>query len=124
MPGKTILLIDDDAHIRKMASVRLESEGYRVLTASRGDDGLTLVKKHHPDLILLDLVMPGLDGREVVRALREDATTKDIPVILLTVVEPSEDSTAASNVNLDGLMRQLKPYKPAELLAKIRTLLS
>lgn len=123
MPGKTILLIDDDANIRKMTSVRLEREGYRVLTASRGDEGLALAKAHHPDLILLDLVMPGLDGREVVRQLREGADTKDIPVILLTVVAPGEEG-AASTVNLDGLMRQSKPYKPVELLAKIRAVLS
>ena len=123
MPPKTILLIDDDANIQKMTSVRLENEGYRVLTASRGDDGLALAKAEHPDAILLDLVMPGLDGREVLRHLREDPGTKAIPVILLTVVAPGEEGTA-SLTNLDGVMRQSKPYKPAELLEKIRSVLS
>ena len=120
MANKTVLLVDDDANIRKMTSVRLEREGYRVLTASSGEQGLMLALAERPDVILLDIAMPGMDGREVFARLKADASTKDIPVILLTVVFPAEDGQD----NLDGVPRQSKPYKPAELLDKIRTVLT
>ena len=121
MATKTVLLIDDDANIRKMTSVRLEREGYRVLTAANGEQGLAMALAEHPDAILLDIAMPGIDGREVFTRLKADASTREIPVILLTVVFPSEDRNTRDL--LDGVPRQTKPYKPAELLAKIRAVL-
>ena len=124
MAGKTILIIDDDSNIRKMTSVRLEREGYRVLTASRGDEGLALAQAEHPDAILVDVVMPGMDGREVLRHLQADPAMQRVPVILLTVVNPMDDDPTYAPIELNGAVYQSKPYKPQELLEKLRTLLA
>ena len=122
MAGETILIVDDDTNIRKMTSVRLEREGYKVLAASHGDEGLALARAQHPQAILLDIVMPGMDGREVLRQLQADPATQGIPVILLTVVSPTDEAYAPGS--LKGVAYQSKPYKPPELMAKIRAVLS
>ena len=77
--GRTVLLVEDESNIRKMTRARLEREGYTVLTATQGDMGLTMAKREQPDVILLDVLMPIIDGREVLRRLKADAATQQIP---------------------------------------------
>ena len=117
MPNQvgTILIIDDDASVRKVAQFRLEREGYRVLVAQNGIDGLRMAKADHPQAILLDILMPGMDGREVLRRLKGDAETAPIPVILLTVVEEHDEPVGPGYTD-----RLSKPYNPDHLLQKIQ----
>lgn len=84
-PGKQhILIIDDEPINLKILSRKLETEGYEVIVAGSGETGLHLVSKSHPDLILLDIMMPGMDGHEVCRQLKNSPQTEDIPIIFLT----------------------------------------
>jgi hypothetical protein len=126
MPGatneRTVLLIDDDTNIRKTAGRRLAEEGYRVLTASGGEEGLRLAKAERPSLILLDLMMPKMDGREVLRRLKSDPETKPIPVILLTVIETMDEFYAP--VPLGQAFYISKPYQPQKLLKTIELVMS
>ena len=120
--GQTILLIDDDVSICKVAKRRLEQEGYRVRTAQDGNEGLKTAAAELPDLILLDIMMPGIDGREVLRRLKADPRTASIPVILLTVVGESEEIYAS--ITAGDAAYLAKPYDPQVLLDKIRSVLS
>ena len=124
MPGQsgTILIIDDDPSVRKVAQFRLEREGYRVITASNGDEGLQLAKNERPGAILLDILMPGMNGREVLRRLKGDADTSSIPVILLTVVE--EQDEVAEPIGPGWVSRVPKPYNPDQLLQKVQQALA
>ena len=119
MPSQvgTILIIDDDASVRKVAQFRLEREGYRVLIASNGDEGLRLAKTDRPHVILLDILMPGMDGREVLRRLKGDAETAPIPVILLTVIEEHETDERIGPGFVDRIS---KPYHPDQMLQKVQ----
>ena len=119
---QTILLIDDDTNIRKMAKRRLEQEGYRVVAAAEGHEGLELAKAERPQAILLDLMMPRMDGREVLRQLKADPETRGIPVILLTVIGP--DDELYMPVQLGEVLHVSKPYQPEDLLRKIHLALS
>jgi CheY-like chemotaxis protein len=83
---KTILVVDDDPEIVSMLSTRLESRGYRVLTANDGKEALTEARRRKPDLMILDVMMPGKNGWEVARALKQDPTTEPIKVIMLTAI--------------------------------------
>ena len=122
---QTILIIDDDAGVRKVAARRLEQEGYRVLSAENGQQGLALASAEQPHLILLDIIMPGIDGREVLRRLNADAATREIPVILLTVVGKGEEIATPTGPLQDAYVAHLaKPYQPHELLQTIREALS
>ena len=82
--GKTILLVDDEETMRKILQRRLNAWGYAVLTAADGLEGIELANQHHPDLILLDAMMPRLNGLETCRRLKAQADTRDIPIILVT----------------------------------------
>ncbi|MCB1228801.1 MAG: response regulator [Verrucomicrobiae bacterium] len=93
-PGTEILVIDDDEWIRTLMRRTLEGEGYQVITASDGDEGLRLAKKRFPDAITLDIVMPGLDGWEVLAKLKSDPDTESIPVIMVSVMGDRSESLA------------------------------
>jgi len=88
---KKILFIEDEFKLQKTMGKFLEEEGYKVIRALDGEVGLRLAKKEKPDLILLDLILPKMDGFEVLKNLKEDKETKDIPVIILTNLESPED---------------------------------
>ena len=124
MPGQsgTILIIDDDPSVRKVAQFRLEREGYRVIIAANGEDGLRLAKSEQPGAILLDILMPGMNGREVLRRLKGDADTSRIPVILLTVIEAHDE--IAEPIGPGWTDRVSKPYNPDQLLQKVQQVLS
>lgn len=117
---KRVLIVDDDADLCQVVASRLRYEGYEVMTAQNGEEGLKQVKQSKPDLILLDLLMPKFDGTEVARRLRENPETQRIPILFLTGLYTKEDAGAifeGENVSLLG-----KPFDAGELLAKVREL--
>ena len=118
-----ILIIEDSEEFRKIYSDRFLFDGYEVLEAVDGEQGLLLMKKELPDLILLDIIMPKKDGFQVLREMMQDKELKDIPVIILSVLGAEEDikkglELGASDYTMKGL------YSPNEILSKIRSLLA
>lgn len=114
----TVLLADDDRKIVDMLRRTLAYEGYHVVTAADGHEALQQAQKERPDIVVLDWLMPGLDGLEVARRLREvDAT----PILMLTARDAVEDRVAGLDNGADDYL--VKPFAPAELLARIRALL-
>lgn len=114
-----ILVIDDDEKITSMLRRSLAFEGYIVFTANHGMDGLKQILEHEPDAIILDVMMPQLDGWEVVRRIREGGTT--IPVLMLTAKDEIADRVKGLDSGADDYL--VKPFALEELLARIRVLL-
>ncbi len=112
-----ILVIDDEPTILKMVARRLEEEGHRVLTALTGEEGLTLASTAHPDVVLLDILLPTLSGLAVLRGLRGDPTTQDIPVIMLTV--KGTDRDILLSMGLGAFCHLAKPYQPRQLVEEV-----
>ena len=121
MPKK-ILLADDEADIVNLVSARLKANGYEVLSASDGETALKLAKEGQPDVVILDVMMPKLDGYKVCRLLKFDSRYKGIPVIMLTARTQPEDIQLAAECGADAYMT--KPLNSQEFLAKIAELLS
>ena len=116
MKKKRILIIDDEPNILRVARKRLESNGYEIMVASSGEEGITVAFSDEPDLIFLDLVMPGIDGYEVCRRLKADGLTKDIPIIIFTASAEPEDFTQKSKeTGAVGVL--VKPFRSEELLS-------
>ena len=116
-----VLVIDDEAPIRLLCRVNLEAEGMAVLEAGDGPSGLETARAEHPDLILLDVMMPGLDGWGVAEALLEDDETEDIPIIFLTARAEFRDR--ARGLDIGGVDYITKPFNPVELAPLVRDLL-
>ena len=116
--GPNILLIDDEAQIRKFLRIALSAQGYRVLEAANGEDGLAQAALHNPDLVVLDLGLPDLDGQQVLRGLRE---WSQVPVLVLSVRASEGEKVLA----LDGGANDYvtKPFAIQEFLARVRVLL-
>jgi CheY-like chemotaxis protein len=114
----TVLLIDDSAADRNLYELALEHE-FRVLTAARGSEGASLARQSHPDAIVLDVIMPGMDGWETCTFIKSDRVTADIPVILLTGADDRDLSQHATAVGADALLR--KPCPLDELRETIVT---
>jgi putative two-component system response regulator len=117
--GPTVLVVEDDAAIRLLLTGVLQREGYAVVAATDGLSGLQMVGEHDPDLILLDVGLPGLDGFEVTRRLRLDRRTRTVPVILLTARNGIEDMVHGLDAGADDFIS--KPFRRPELLARIRS---
>jgi len=117
-----ILMIDDEANGRRLVKLLLEREGYRVLTAPSGDEGLILAKAEHPDIILLDIRMPKMDGYETLRQLKRDPDTKVIPVMMLTAKGGGQD--IAMSFKLGAVFHLDKPYETTDLIQKIEVALA
>ncbi|MFH0828223.1 MAG: response regulator [Candidatus Omnitrophota bacterium] len=118
---KKILLVDDEPDIVSVTVMRLEASGYEVITAEDGSSGYELAKSEKPDLIILDLMLPLMDGYQVCRLLKFDAQYKDIPIIMLTAKSQQEDKEWGEKAGADLYMT--KPYEAKELLEKIRQLM-
>ena len=116
-----VLVIDDEAPIRLLCRVNLEAEGMTVLEAGDGPSGLDTARDEHPDLILLDVMMPGLDGWGVAEALLEDDETEEIPIIFLTARAEFRDR--ARGLDIGGVDYITKPFNPVELAPLVRALL-
>ncbi len=117
----TVLVIDDEAPIRLLCRVNLEAEGMPVLEAGDGPTGLETARTETPDVILLDVMMPGLDGWGVAEALLEDERTSDIPIIFLTARAEFRDR--ARGLDIGGVDYITKPFNPVELAPLVRGLL-
>jgi DNA-binding response OmpR family regulator len=117
VPAK-VLVVEDEENLLFTLQHNLRREGYKVLTAARGDDGLRLARDQHPDLILLDLMLPGLDGMQVCRLLRRDTA---VPIIMLTALGGEGDRVAGLDTGADDYIA--KPFGMRELMARIRALL-
>jgi len=102
MAGEQILLVEDNVMNRRLAQFLLKSEGYIVYEATNGREALELVKAHAPDLILMDLQLPELDGFTTTQILKQDATTRDIPVVALTAYAMTGDAERALEAGCDG----------------------
>jgi two-component system alkaline phosphatase synthesis response regulator PhoP len=117
-----VLVIDDEAPIRLLCRVNLEAEGMQVLEAGDGPAGLAEARSSRPDVILLDVMMPGLDGWAVAEELVDDASTQDIPIVFLTARAELRDR--ARGLELGGVDYVTKPFNPVELASLVRGLLA
>ncbi|MBL1280672.1 MAG: response regulator transcription factor [Fluviicola sp.] len=118
---ESILIIDDESDIREILGYNLKKEGYKVFSASNGVEGISIAKKEHPDLILLDVMMPEMDGIEVCEILKEDETTKNILICFLTA--RSEDYSQIAGFKAGGDDYVSKPVKPKVLISRIEAIL-
>ena len=116
----TVLVVDDEAPIRLLCRVNLEAEGMTVLEAADGDRGLELARSELPDVILLDVMMPGRSGWEVAEELLADETTSGIPIIFLTARAEIRDR--AKGIDLGGVDYVTKPFNPVELAPLVQDL--
>ena len=117
-----VLIVDDEAPIRLLCRVNLEAEGTNVLEAEDGRAGLELARQEVPDAILLDVMMPGLDGWRVAEELLEDPATSSIPIVFLTARAELRDR--ARGLDLGGLDYVTKPFNPVDLAPLIRDLIA
>ena len=118
----TVLVADDDADIVRFVEIYLRLEGFEVVTARDGPEVLAKVVAVRPDLVLLDVLMPGIDGYAVCAQIRADATLDAVPVIMVTANYVSADMAAARRVGADDFL--VKPFDPVALLNKAKALLS
>jgi two-component system alkaline phosphatase synthesis response regulator PhoP len=116
--NKRVLVVDDERHIVRLIQVNLEREGYQVLTAFDGKDGLQKVKTEKPDLVVLDVMMPYMDGFEVLKSMKADPQTAGIPVIMLTAKAQDADVFRGWSSGVDCYLT--KPFNPMELLTFVR----
>jgi len=116
--GKRILVIDDDRNLRKIIQTNLELAGYDVATAAGGDEALRILDGMQPDLVVLDVMMPLMDGYEVARRIRRHPSNTHVPIIMLTAKGEVEDKLAGFDAGADDYMT--KPFGPQELLARVK----
>lgn len=118
MAGETILLVDDEANIRELARMYLEKEGFKVVTAVNGQQALDAIPQHNPDLMVLDLMLPILDGWEVCRRIRAKS---NLPILMLTALDEDIDKIVGLEMGADDYLT--KPFNPRELVARVRAIL-
>ena len=121
LTSKNILIIEDEKDIAELLRVSLSKEGYRVSTAVSGENGIELARSQNPDLILLDLMLPGADGLEVCRILKSEEKTVNIPIIMLTAKSEDIDIVTGLVVGADDYVT--KPFSPKVLVARVRNVL-
>jgi two-component system alkaline phosphatase synthesis response regulator PhoP len=118
---RTILVVDDEPRIVEIARDYLQQAGFRVLTAEDGNRALAIARAERPSLIVLDLMLPGMDGLDVTRTLRRDPVLVDIPVIMLTARVEEADKLVGLELGADDYLT--KPFSPRELVARVRAVL-
>ncbi len=116
-----ILVVDDDVSINELIKVNLELAGYKVFQAYDGIKGFALAKQELPSLVILDVMMPDVDGFTVAKRIRENEETKDIPIIMLTALSQLNDKVNGFNIGVDDYL--VKPFEIKELLVRVRALL-
>lgn len=121
MAKEAVLVIEDEQDIQELISYNLAREGYRVSGAVNGEDGLVRARKEAPEVILLDLMLPGIDGLEVCRQLKVDQSTRQIPIIMLTAKGEESDIVTGLELGADDYVT--KPFSPKVLVARIRAVL-
>lgn len=121
MAKEKILVVDDEEDIIELISFNLTKEGYRVSGVASGEEALTTVRKNNPDLMVLDLMLPGVDGLEVCRALKGDGSTRGIVILMLSAKGDEADIVAGLELGADDYL--VKPFSPRVLSARIKALL-
>ena len=121
MSKGTILVIDDEKDLLELVRYNLEKEQFDAISATDGQTGLDIATRHRPDLIVLDLMMPGMDGLEVCRRLRSDSRTSRIPLIMLTAKATEADRIVGLELGADDYVT--KPFSPRELVARVKAIL-
>lgn len=121
MPSNKVVVIEDEDDILKVIEYNLNREGFQVRGARRGEDGLELVRKESPALVLLDLMLPGRDGLDICRTLKSDDLTRSIPVIMVTAKGEESDVVLGLGLGADDYI--VKPFGIKELIARVRAVL-
>ncbi|MBT3387877.1 MAG: response regulator [Desulfobacula sp.] len=121
MAKETILIVDDEEDIIKLIKYNLKNEGYSILKAQTGEQAIKIANRSHPDLIVLDLMLPGIDGLEVTKYLKNHEQTNDIPIVMLTA--KGEESDIVTGLELGASDYISKPFSPKVLIARIRAIL-
>jgi two-component system phosphate regulon response regulator PhoB len=121
MARETILIVDDEEDIIELIKYNLKTEGYVILTAGTGEQAIKTARQSLPDLIVLDLMLPGIDGLEVTRYLKKNDQTADIPIVMVTA--KGEESDVVTGLELGANDYISKPFSPRELVARIRAIL-
>ena len=127
MEGKTVLVVDDEKRIRELLEMRLVSEGYQVILGQNGEEGVEMAKKYIPDAIIMDVMMPRMDGAEAVRLIQEYPMTRNIPVLFLTsIITKEEENEQAFGIQLDVSKYKFmaKPFDTPALLGEIKNMIS
>ena len=119
---KKILIVDDEKDTLAVLEKALTAEGYSIITADNGKDAIMLAKSKQPEIIMLDILMPGMDGAEVAARLKENPETKNIPVIFLTCLLSKKEQGEKEGHVIKGYVFIAKPYSVEELLAQIERL--
>jgi DNA-binding response OmpR family regulator len=122
MAPATVLVVDDDPVILKLLEVNFEMEGFEVVRASDGAEGLERARAVLPDIVILDVMMPRMTGYEVAKALREDEDTAHIPIIFVTARAQSQDVERGMELGVDDYVT--KPFDPLDLIARVNVLLA
>ena len=118
---RTLLIVDDEDGVRSLVRMTLHSERYRILEASEGSTALEMAREHHPDLVLLDVMLPDQSGIEICRQLKADPTTSSATIIMLTARAQQTDVGDAEEAGADGYFT--KPFSPIALTQKVESVL-
>ena len=117
--GKKILLVEDEEMLANMYQVKFQNDGFHLIKAGNGEEGLALADKEKPDMILLDVIMPKMDGFTVLKRLKENPNTKNIPVLLLTNLGQDEDIKKGNELGAVGYLVKAN-ITPSEVVAKVK----
>ena len=121
MKKKKIVVVEDEPDIVDVVTYNFQREGYLVLAAERGDEGLNLIRSERPDLVLLDLMLPGMDGLSICRQMKSDGSLREIPIIIASAKGEESDVVIGLEMGADDYLA--KPFSPRELLARIKAVL-
>ena len=121
MKKQKIIVVEDEPDLVDVVTYNLQREGYFVLAAQRGDEGLNLIRSERPDLVLLDLMLPGMDGLSICRQMKSDGSLSEIPIIIASAKGEESDVVIGLEMGADDYLA--KPFSPRELLARIKAVL-
>jgi two-component system alkaline phosphatase synthesis response regulator PhoP len=121
MKREKIIAIEDEPDLLEVVRYNLAREGFEVQGSENGEQGLALIRKSHPDLVLLDLMLPGMDGLEICRQVKYDPATRNIPIIIISAKGEETDIVLGLELGADDYM--VKPFSPRELIARVRAVL-
>ena len=116
-----IIVVEDESDILDVIEYNLSREGYKVLGFRNGEQGLEAIREEDPQLVLLDLMLPGIDGIEICKKVKEDPVTRDIPVVMITAKSEESDVVLGLGVGADDYVS--KPFSPKELVARVKAVL-